>query len=95
MNRFNHNYNESGTSDLREALYLMSQNPPYKFVRLETIRMTEKTTPFFRMIFEGDNITEAQIRYLKNESSNIDFTKLQVLTAEIESYVKSREDYCI
>jgi hypothetical protein len=92
MSRFNHNYNESGTTNLRQALYLMSRN--YRFVRLEIIR-EKNTTPFFWMVFEGDDIEAAQLRYLQDHSCQIDFSQLKILAAEIESYMKSVEDYSI
>jgi hypothetical protein len=92
MNRFNRNYNESGTNNLRQALYLMNQN--YKFVRLEIIR-EKNATPFFWMVFEGEDIEAAQLRYLKDDSCDINFAKLKVLANEIENYMKSREDYSI
>jgi hypothetical protein len=89
------NTNEAGTTDIREALYLMSQN--YKFVRLETIRSQSsyKITPFFSFIFEGKDIGEAKLRYLGNDSCAIDLSKLKVLAGEIENYMKSVEDYSI
>ena len=85
--------NEGGTPDLREALYLMSQNPPYKFVRLEVL----PTSKFFYMTFKGDKISEAQLRYIKDRNGTclIDFSKLKVLACEIECYMKNLEDYCI
>jgi hypothetical protein len=91
------NRNEAGTTDIREALYLMSQNPPYKFVRLETYhsRSQFKFTPFFTFIFEGNDIEDARIRYLGNESCDIDLSKFKVLAEEIENYMKSLEDYSI
>jgi hypothetical protein len=92
MNRFNRNYNESGTTNIREALYLMGRN--YKFVRLEIIR-EKNTTPFFWFVFEGDDIEAAQLRYLKDHSCTIDFSKMKVLGEEIERYMKSVEDYSI
>jgi hypothetical protein len=92
MSRFNHNYNESGTTNIREALYLLGQN--YKFVRLEIIR-EKNATPFFWFVFEGEDIEAAQLRYLKYHSCNIDFSKFAVLAEEIERYMKSREDYSI
>jgi hypothetical protein len=87
------NYNESGTTNIREALYLMSQN--YKFVRLEIIQEKKNVTPFFWMVFEGENIEAAQLRYLKDDSWDIDFSKLKVLAEEIENYMKSIEDNSI
>ena len=90
-----HNYSEEGIYDLREALYLMSQNPPYKFVRLETIQMPKGTTPVFRMVFEGENITQACLQYLQGEHGPIDFENLKVLAAKMDSYIKSQEDYSI
>ena len=73
----------------------MSQN--YKFVRLETIRSQSqfKFTPYFSFMFEGKDIAEAKLRYLGNDSCDIDLSKLKVLAEEIENYMKSQEDYCI
>jgi hypothetical protein len=90
MNRLN--LRESGTTNLRQALYLMSRN--YKFVRLEIIR-EKNATPFFWMVFEGDDIESAQLQYLKDDSSTIDFSKLKDLAEEIERHMKSVEDYSI
>jgi hypothetical protein len=89
------NLNETCTTDLREALYLLSLN--YKFVRLETIRSQTqfKITPFFSLVFAGEGIVDAQHRYMGNESCRIDFSKLKDLAEEITSYMKSREDYSI
>ncbi len=86
---------EAGTSDIREALYLMGLN--YRFVRLETYRSQSqfKITPFFSFVFEGKDIDEARIRYLGNDSSDVDLSKFKVLAEEIERYMKSREDYSI
>jgi hypothetical protein len=85
------NLNETCTTDLREALYLLGQN--YKFVRLETIRSQSRyrITPFFSFVFEGKDIGEAKLRYLGNETCEIDLSKLKVLAEEIESYMKSEE----
>jgi hypothetical protein len=90
MNRLS--LHESGTTNLRQALYLMSRN--YRFVRLEIVR-EKNTTPFFWMVFEGDDIEDAQLRYLKDETCDIDYSKLAVLAEEIERYMKSLEDYSI
>jgi hypothetical protein len=89
------NANETCTTDLREALYLMGQN--YKFVRLETIRSQTqfKFSPYFSFVFEGKDIDEARIRYLGNDFCAVDLTKFKVLAAEVESYMKSVEDYSI
>jgi hypothetical protein len=85
------NYSEIGIYELREALYLMSQNPPYKFVRLETIQGAKGKTPSLQMIFGGENITEACVRYLLGDPSPVDLMKLKVLASEVENYLKSQE----
>ena len=89
------NLNEDYTTDIREALYLMSEN--YKFVRLETIRSSTaaKFTPFLSFVFEGKDIGDARLRYLGNDSCSIDLSKLKVLAEEIENYMKKQEDYSI
>jgi hypothetical protein len=89
------NSNEAGITDIREALYLMGFN--YRFVRLETYRSQSqfKFTPYFSFVFEGKDIDEARIRYLGNDSCAVDLTKFKVLAAEVESYMKSQEDYSI
>ena len=86
---------EEGVYDLREALYLLSQNPPYKFVRLESIQIPKGAAPVLRMVFEGENIAKARLQYIQGNYNHIDFANLKVLTSEIDSYIKSREDYSI
>ena len=90
-----HNYGEMGIYELREALYLMSQNPPYKFVRLETIQGVKGAASSLRMVFEGENITGACVRYLLGDQSPVDLSNFKVLASEVENYLKSQEDYCI
>ena len=86
---------EACTTDLREALYFMSHNPPFKFVRLENVQ-TPKTVPtFFRMVFQGEKIMEEQLRYTRNEPCPVDLSNLKALASEIDSYIKSLEDYSI
>jgi hypothetical protein len=93
MSRYN--TREAGTTDIREALYLLGMN--YKFVRLETYRSQSqfKFSPYFSFVFEGNDIDDARIRYLGNDSCEVDLSKFKDLAAEIESYMKSVEDYSI
>jgi hypothetical protein len=63
--------------------------------------MANYSSRYYRLIFEGENIVEAQIRYLqndynnKNKYRNIDLSRLKVLAEEVERSKKSREDHCI
>ena len=88
-------YTVEGVYDLREALYLMSQNPPFKFVGIENEQIVKNTMPRFRIIMQGEGIGAARLRYLQGDYGPIDFTNIKILASEIDSYIKSQEDYCI
>jgi hypothetical protein len=88
-------YREEGVYDLREALYLLSQKPPFKFVRLESIQIPKGSAPVFRMVFQGENIGKARLRYFEGDHGPVDFANLKVLACEIDNYIKSQEDYSI
>jgi hypothetical protein len=88
-------YREEGVYDLREALYLLSQNPPFKFVRIESIQIPKGAAPVLLMVFQDENITKARLQYIQGDHGNVDLTKLKVLASEVENYLKSQEDYCI
>jgi hypothetical protein len=88
-------YTVEGVYDLREALYLMSQNPPFKFVGIENEQIVKNTMPRFRIIMQGEGIGAARLRYIQGDYGPIDFTNIKILASEIDSYIKSQGDYCI
>jgi hypothetical protein len=88
-------YTVEGVYDLREALYLMSRNPPYKFVGIENVQLLKNTTPRFKIVMQGEGIGAARLRYIQGDYGPVDFSNLKVLAEEIERYLKNQEDYSI
>jgi hypothetical protein len=60
-------YTVEGVYDLREALYLMSQNPPYKFVGIESVQAVKNTTPLLKIVMRGEGIGAACLRYIQGD----------------------------
>ena len=86
---------EADTIDIREALYFMSQNPPYKFARLKIIPTPKHVPPILSFVFHGEKIHEVQRRYMNGDYMGVDYSNLKLLASEIETYLRSQEDYCI